>query len=95
MSLADIKFENCRFEELNLPLSIEAPEGEPLSFTLDKCSVSFSDSYGDAPFISTVGHGKILLTGVKIMNGKPYIKAVDTCGIEITNSSEIEIRTQK
>ena len=95
VSLADIKFENCTFEGLNLPLNIEAPEGEPLSITLDKCSVSFSDSYGDAPFISSVGHGKILLSDVKIMNGKPYIESEVPYGIEITNSSEIEIRSQK
>ncbi len=92
VSLADIKFENCDFLSLNLPLNISAPEGEPISLSLVDCNVSYSDSYGDEPFIRTKGHGKIFLSGVKIMSDKPYIESTDGLGIEIVNSDEIEIK---
>ena len=94
VSLADIKFENCEFLNLNLPLNVSAPEGEPLSITLDSCKVSYSEQYGDAPFIRTNGQGKILLSNLDLMCDGAYIEAKEADGIEIINSGNIEIKKQ-
>ena len=91
VSLNDIKFENCDFSNLHLPTNIEAPEGEPLSITLEKCRVSYASDYGKEPFIRTKGHGNILLSDVTITSDDPYIEAPSEGGIEIINSTKIDI----
>ena len=95
MSLDDIRFENCEFASLNLPINVSAPEGEPLSLTLEGCSISFSDTYGDEPIIRSAGHKEIILKDVKIEKEKPYIDAAECAGIEVTGSGTVEIRRPK
>ena len=92
-SLKDILFEKCDFTSLRLPINIVAPTEEPLSLTLEKCNISFCEDYGVAPLIRTSGHGNICLRDVKVVSGAPYIEALTEGKIEITGSTQIDIKT--
>ena len=74
-SLDNITFKDCSFKGLHLPLSILAPEGEPLTLTMENCKVGYADDYGDAPFITASGHRLISLKNINILEGTSKIEA--------------------
>ena len=95
VSLDNIRFEDCEFTNLHLPTNVKAPEGEPLSLTLERCRATYAEDYGDQPFVRTSGHREIVLKDVSVEAPSPYIEANDANGITIESSTELDIRTIK
>ena len=94
-NFCNIRFEDCEFTNLHLPTNVKAPEGEPLSLTLERCRTTDAEDYGDQPFVRTSGHREIVLKDVSVEAPSPYIEANDANGITIESSPELDIRTIK
>ncbi|MBQ8850420.1 MAG: right-handed parallel beta-helix repeat-containing protein [Clostridia bacterium] len=51
-SLADITFEDCRFEGICMPIRSTCPEDEPLTLNMKNCYVSAREGYEEIPFMT-------------------------------------------
>ena len=92
VSLSEIRFEDCTFENLHTPLNIEAPDKEPLELTLSRCGVSFAEDYGSAPFIRAKGAGCVTLDGVDIKgDAVPVMEKTQNFDLKISGTREVEI----
>ena len=50
-SLADIRFENCLFDGISVPMRLQCPEEEPLSLFMTDCRIRPRAGYEDIPLI--------------------------------------------
>ncbi|MBQ8358958.1 MAG: right-handed parallel beta-helix repeat-containing protein [Oscillospiraceae bacterium] len=67
-SLADVTFEGCVIDGICAPVPLNAPEEEPLTFTMKDCIVTAREGSEDIEFITGTNIKKIELENVTLKN---------------------------
>ena len=65
-SLADIVFEDCRFEDVCKPMRLTCPAEEPLSLAVRNCLITAREGFAEIPLIEGEHVAKIELERVSL-----------------------------
>lgn len=63
-SLRDVTFEDCKIDGVSIPITVTAPENEPLSLTMKDCAVTPREGHEDMAFLEGKNVERIVLERV-------------------------------
>ena len=91
-SLAQIKFESCKFLGVNKPIYLYCDEKEPIDFTLENVEITAREGFENEHFLEAINYAAITLKNVKIGGYTDPTALLKTEGkLEFTDTSEIKI----
>lgn len=70
-ALDNIMFENCVFEGVCMPININSPEGEPLTFKMKNCIIKAREDAKDKPVVEAINFRDIIFENTEFSEYEP------------------------
>jgi hypothetical protein len=92
LCLTGIKFENCQFDNVKMPLYIHANPEEPCVFEMENCEITAKEGYENIDFGVAIDFGTINLKNIKLNNfNNPKLIKKTSGVINVENCDGINI----
>ena len=89
-ALDNITFEDCIFDGVCHPISINSPENEPLTFIMNNCRISAREGFSDVLVAEAMNFRDIIFDNVQLVGfDSPRIVYCSNGNISITDSTEV------